>query len=40
VQRHKGTLHLIVDRLSSIDVRSGAPGVEPEDVPRPAKEYQ
>jgi error-prone DNA polymerase len=40
VQRQKGTLHLIVERLVPIDIRSGAPGVEPSDIPGPAKEYQ
>jgi error-prone DNA polymerase len=39
VQRLKGTLHLIVERLLPIDIRSGAPGIEADDVPGPAKEY-
>jgi error-prone DNA polymerase len=40
VQRQKRTLHLIVEQIVPIDVTSGAQGVMPEDIPRPAKEYQ
>jgi error-prone DNA polymerase len=40
VQRQKGTLHLIVDRLVPVDIRSGAAGIDPDAVPGPAKEYQ
>jgi error-prone DNA polymerase len=40
IQRQKRTLHLIVERIVPLDVASGAQGVLPEDIPRPAKEYQ
>lgn len=40
IQRQKRTLHLIVDNIQPVDVRSGVPGLDPEELPGPAKEYQ